>query len=440
MNGGSEAPTERRSSTVITIIALTVLGVAFGYFAWRGVLRATELAFDLKYGYATIQALLAGLNPYDPAHLEQVLIAGGGTTEFIIGELRNVYFPFTLPVFLPISVGTWPQAHAAAVVLNVVLVAGIILGLLRYLRWPLLTVRSILFAAAVLALAPIHTSMADGQTSIPAVAALVGALVLARREAVSGVLIGLSTAIKVQVGLPYIALALVRRRWRATVAAIALIVVLGAIAVIAMQLSGQPWLETWQDNLRWSSSPDGPNYAGPENPRRVSLVNLQYPLMQLGVSEPVADVVTFAVLGLAALAYLWSARRPGRGRDLLDMSMVGILALLLTYHRFYDAVLLVFPIAWAFAAWHAGHRAVAVLVLVCCADFLFPFQATLSVLEEGGSIPASLSGSLVWDAVLLAQHVWALVALTGVLLYAAARVDVLPGPEPDARGLVAPAT
>ena len=69
-------------------------------------------------------------------------------------------------------------------------------------------------------------------------------------------------------------------------------------------------------------------------------------------------------------------------------------------------------------------RAVAGLVLLCCADFMFPFQATLSVLEEGGSVPAWLTGTLVWDAILLAQHVWALVVLAGVLIVAGTRVDV----------------
>ena len=424
MTERSDTAGETRPNLVATLIAVTALAVAFAYFAWRGVLRAAELSFDLKYGYASIQAMVAGLNPYDPAHLEQALLAGGGTMEHVFGAFRNVYFPFTLPVFLPISVGTWPQAQVAALIINVALVAAIIVGLLRYLGWPLLTVRSLAFAAAVLALAPIHTSMADGQPSVFAVAALVGALVLSRRQVASGVLTGLASAIKVQIGLPFVALALVRKRWHAGVAAIAVIALLGLLAIIPLQLSGQPWFTTWQDNLRWQASSAGPNYAGPENPARVSLVNLQYPLRQLGVSDAIAELVTFAAVGLAAVVYLWSARRAGRARDLLDMSVVGVLTLLLTYHRFYDAVLLVFPIAWAFGAWHDGRRLIAGLVLLCCADFLVPFQATLSVMEEGGSVPTWLTGSPVWSAVLLAQHVWSLIALTGVLLFAAARVDV----------------
>ncbi len=421
MSEAPDATRQDRSRLVATVVAFAALAVAAAYFAWRGVLRATELSFDLKYGYASIQAMLAGLNPYDPAHLERVLLAGGGTTDHVVGALRNVYFPFTLPVFLPISVGSWPQALTAGLIINVVLVAAIILGLLRYLGWPLVTIRSFLFAAAVLALAPIHTSMADGQTSVAAVAALVGALVLSKRQGVSGLLTGLSSAIKVQVGLPFVVLALVRGRWRSAAWAAGAIALLGLVALIPLQLSGHPWFMTWQDNLRWASGPEGPNYAGPDNLGRVTLLNLQYPLRQLGASETVAGAITFAVVGIAGLAYLWIARRPGRDRDLLDMSVVGVLTLLLTYHRFYDAVLLVFPIAWAFAAWHGGRRVIAGLVLLCCADFLFPFQATLSVFEEEGRVPAWLTDSAVWDAVLLAQHVWSLVGLTGLLLVASAQ-------------------
>jgi hypothetical protein len=424
MADASEGARGARPGSVVVLFTVAALAIAFGYFVWRAVLRAMELSFDLKYGYASIRALLEGMNPYDPAHLEQVLLVGGGTTEHVVGALRNVYFPFTLPVFAPISMGSWPQALTGGLVLNVILVSAIIVGLLRYLDWPLLTLRSALYAAAVLALAPIHTSMADGQTSVAAVAALVGALVLMRRGAVSGALTGLASAIKVQVGLPFVALALVRGRWRSGAWAVAVIALLGVMALVPLTLSGQPWLTTWQDNLLWASGPEGPNYAGPENPGRISLVNLQYPLRQLGAGDTTADLITYLAVGLAALVYLRTTRRSDGSRDLLDMSVVGVLTLLITYHRFYDAVLLVFPITWAFSAWHDGRRATAALVLLCCADFLFPFQATLSVWAQAGAVPSWLTASPVWDAVLLAQHVWALVALTGVLLVAAVQVDL----------------
>ena len=167
---------------------------------------------------------------------------------------------------------------------------------------------------------------------------------------------------------------------------------------------------------------------GPLNEDRYSLVNLQYLLGSVGLSGLAADAITLVAVGVVALAIVMLVGRRELDRDLLVLSGVAVLTLLVTYHRYYDAVLLVLPIAWGIVM--LRRRPVAgIAVLVLCADFLFPFQTALHDVQQRNVLPGWMSANTIWDTILITQHVWALVLLVVVILWVAWDMAKAPGDE-----------
>ena len=60
-------------------------------------------------------------------------------------------------------------------------------------------------------------------------------------------------------------------------------------------------------------------------------------------------------------------------------------------------------------------------MLVLSADFMLPFQTALHDMQQSQLLPAWLTDGPIWETVLITQHVWALILMTLVLLFAAAR-------------------
>jgi hypothetical protein len=151
-----------------------------------------------------------------------------------------------------------------------------------------------------------------------------------------------------------------------------------------------------------------------------SQINLQYPLSTVIADGALVQLMTFGAVGMAALTLIWLRRGRDSRPDLLALAMVGVLGLLVTYHRHYDAVLIVLPTVWACSVigtprWPAG-----AVVLGLCANFILPFQTIAWQVEQSGILPAAITDSAFWRMVVLAQHVWALALMSIALLVAAA--------------------
>jgi hypothetical protein len=406
-------------------LALGGLLLAIAYFTWRGVLRGAQDSGDLAVGYSAGRAWILGHDPYDAVVQGNDLILAGGADvaqSGLLDRLQNVYFPATLPAFAPLAVASWPVAKLLFLALNVGGVVFIALGLGRLLGWRPSEPRALALTAFLLALAPVHTTMASGQTAIVATAALLAAVLLGRasHHAWSGVLYGLATILKIQIGLPFVAYLFWRRRWVAGITASAVVAGSSLLAVVRMEGAGVPWASSWLANLGTLSGPGGINDPSPLNPERYSMINLQVLLFNFVPVDDLVNLLSIGLVAAAALALVWLIR--GRDRqDLLALSVVAVLCLLVAYHRYYDAVLLAFPVAWALSVLAGGHRLEGVAVLLLSADFILPFQTALHDMQQNQRLPVWLTGGPLWETVLMSQHVWALVLMTVVLLFAAAR-------------------
>jgi len=401
-------------------MAVLALALAVGYLGWRGVSRGIVNSGDLTYGFAAVQAWLNGQNPYDADVLAAIVTADGGPiVPIAIGH--GVYFPTSLPLFLPIAFVSWSTAALFGLALNVGAALFVAFGLSRWLGWQATSTPALALAAYILALGPVHTTLASGQTGVVATAALVGAMLLeqSRRSVGAGLAYGLAVAVKVQIAAPFLGYLVWRRRWLTAVAAGAILAALTAVSVIRMEIAGIPWLETWTSNLAWLTGPEGNGDPGPGNPERFSLINLAYPLRTL-LSEQQASVAVMALVGLAAAATVWLTRDRRPGSELLALSLVSVLALLVTYHRYYDAAVLAIPVAWGFSRLQSPQRLYGLALLIVCSVFLLP-SSQVAANEVSASLPGWLTGSWFWHGVVLAHQVWAMVLMAVVLLLAAAR-------------------
>lgn len=406
---------------------IAILILVGGCFLWRGPIRAAANSGDLMVGYSAARAWLAGDDPYAPAVLRDHLERGGGgeeATEVRMNFMRNIYLPVTLPMFVPVAVLPWPAARISWAIANTAGLAVIVLGLLWLAGVPICSNRSIWLMVLAMAMTPVHTAIGLGQVSIASVMLLVLAFAAERagRSWWAGLLYGLATAIKVQIGLPFVAWALWRRQWAAGAGAAIVLAMLTGVALARMQVAQVDWAQSRRVNVEQTMSSGGYNDATRSSPGRYSLINLQYLIHDFTDNRGVANGLTLAVVGGLGLLMLWRVRECKPEHELLALATVAMLTLLVSYHRTYDAVLMLIPAAWALGELGAGSagRPGARLrwaVLACCASFMFPGQVLFQYLGEKGSVPGWVAQSTLWQATVMSQHVWAILICAGLLVW-----------------------
>lgn len=411
-----------QSGRVRRVAAALLLILALCYFGVRGVARGVVISRDLSIGYSAARALIAGKNPFDYDVMNQQLVEGRavGLQSYPGPELPNVYFPSTLPVFLPLAAFDWPTAKLLWLAANLACSMLVPLGCLRLLNWRGFETPSLLLSAFWFALAPLHTSVAVAQMGVAATAAIVWAMLLERndRPGRAGVLYGLAVCLKAQIGLPFLVYLLWKRRWRTASVAIALLGLSTLLAVARMESSGADWINALEANFRGLTFGGGAD-ATSTGTTRHHLVNLHYLVHTIVDDRLFVSLFVGGLLLAAALATV--ALIPGRrpARELLAMSLVSVICLLGVYHRAYDAVLLALPMTWAFHAFYSGARWHGAAALLLCADFILPSQAMAKQWQDDGKVPAWVVDSAVWQDVVLTQHVWA-ISLLGLVLLSAA--------------------
>jgi uncharacterized membrane protein len=119
-------------------------------------------------------------------------------------------------VLAPITILSWPLAHAVWLGFNLLAYAamGLSLALLIHLRWN--ETRTYIFCAFLLALAPFHTGMGAGSIAIVVVAMMAVVCLAAerRQDILAGTLLAIAVSLKPQIALPFLVYFVLCRRWR----------------------------------------------------------------------------------------------------------------------------------------------------------------------------------------------------------------------------------
>jgi hypothetical protein len=244
-----------------------------------------------------------------------------------------------------------------------------------------------------------------------------------------GLLLGLASALKPQLGAPVILYYLWRRPkiafWSMIVA-----VAITMAGILRLQLAGgSSWLMDYLQVLRLP-----PQDFTEANPNRDHLLNLQVGIYAVLDSRLIAAASAMALAGMLLIIYKLRFESEGSERDeLLNLSALSTLLILPVYHRFYDATILVLPLAWALGKLRgrSGNWARGVLLLILI--FLLPLGAPF-LLIEGLGLPSRVATRMA-EIVAVPFWSWVMLAICICLLTAMrARSPMMPGvASPESR-------
>lgn len=440
------------------LLAITLLGALV--FAWRGPVRAVVWGSgDFALIYAGARVWLQGGNPYDIECVSRVWDRDLAPAQANLWHVRQrgpvLLYPPAMSAFaaplalLPwrVAAGVWAAMNVVACVLAVWCAARLA-GLSGWRA-------AALWAAAVWFMA-FGTNVGYGQTGALAAGGLAAGMLLRHRghHALGGALLGIVTVLKPQAGLLFVVYEAGRLRWRAVLAAIVAgsgLMALGASRLVA---AGVPWLASWREQIqRFTVEGD----ASPllTNIVRQQMVNLHVPLHVLTDDRTLVHAVVFGTLAVLSGAYFLADLRRGRQQgdqpgELLSLSMTAVVTLLIVYHRTYDMVLLIFPLALA-VSWltetgsgdgtdvrFLPRRRQASVMLALLAPLIVSPAPLLSLvhLKMLRQEPApALVEHWAWNVLVMAHQTWLLLALGVWLVWVRAAV----GPGSD-RGRVSVAS
>ncbi len=413
LNGAS------RAGKVRVVVCALLLCAACAEFVARGVLRAPGNSGDFAVFYTGARAWTHGTNPYDVENLKRVARQAGDVPE---NSLHNsAYPPATFVILAPVSLLPWEAAKVVWAGINTVAILMLAYGVVRLADLRLTSPLGMLLAAGVLALAPIHTGVHVGQLTPVLAACIVLAYLLddKRRVWLGGVLLAIATVLKPQVGMVFIGFEFIRSRFRVALLATLFTALIFVVAIGWLAVNHVDWWSSWYDNYH-AFMHGGAGDPRPINPTRHQLLNLHYPLRSFLPPGPAIEVITLSFVGTLGVVGLIALRKlRGRRAELLGLSLFGVLSLLAVYQRYYSAILLVFPLAWAIVELRSRRRrALPIISLGLTAVFFVPTAMALNVAAGKGYIPAGVADSWWWQGIIMPHQVYALAAMATVLVIA----------------------
>jgi len=416
------SPSSQANRRMTVIAALVVLSA--GWFMWRAVLNSSPGRLDFVLVYSASRAWVTGANPYDLQDIARVWTEAGGPESR--GPMTRVfphliYPPTTLLMLAPFGALPWKLAEPAWVIANVLFLGATIWAIASLAGFRRGQLRLLLFIAVSLCFMPVHTAFRHGQTPLYPLALITIGLALSRGagQIGSGLLHSAATLIKPQMGLPFIALEFVRWRLRAVLWALAGLVIISAVSVLPFMLKGIDWWSSWQLNLQAVTAPGNQLDPTPANEWRYQMINLHVPLHGFIADRTVVNALVMAVVGvLGAVFFFWPplSWKSVRPPLLMSASIVAVLSLLFVYHRYYDAVLLLLPLAWALGrvADRRNDRP-GWLMLALIVPFMVNSATAIYWLDDTGRLPTWLMESTFWRIAVIPHQGWAIL-LMGVLL------------------------
>jgi hypothetical protein len=385
--------------------------------------------FDFSNVYSASRAWLAGQNPYDidavhrawdQSHPGRFL----GKHEAVgLRDWAAVHPPSTLILLSPLAMLNAVPAHLIWMtsVLGLMVASFFALFSLSGIAWP--SGRMLLVACA-LASAPIQCAIESGQPALPSAAMVILAVwaFSKDRQFLAGVLLGLATCVKLQMGLPFVAYYLFIRQWRIASVASLVFAVATLAAITRMETMGYSnWWLDWHKNIALTLEPGQVNDPRPGGPWRNDMVNLQT-LIDVVLHAQVAIDFCVLFVFIPLLTGFLARVRPTKaaGQDLLALSLVSLLSMLPLYHRLYDGCLLMMLLAWALGRVETRQRGSAIVVLLLLGEFLVPIDLVPFVLRRT-HVFDSLISTHWWQGLVVPHHAWGVLAISLGALYAFVR-------------------
>ena len=301
----------------------------------------------------------------------------------------------------------------------VVSVAAVVLApfaLLSICGYGASDLRARLFLATVFALAPLHTGLGTANPAMLAVSLTAGTVWAERRgwKKTAGLLLAVAVCLKPTVAGGLLFYYVVRRRWKVAGIGFTASALTGLLGIARLVMAGVPWLASYQENTRRMFSSGSMDDFARTDAIRFNMINAQVVFYSLVKNASLADWLA-RLLGAALLGYwLWACWRR-RSSEVLEISAISVLSLICVYHRFYDAALLIWPLAWGLLL--ARKRSIQIAILAMITPFFVPGPALLGKLALAGRFTTTITDSWWWNTIVLPHEVWDVLLIAILLLY-----------------------
>ena len=425
-----------RNPWIKTLVIFLLLAAAGG-FLLRGPIRFVHRQMtwnDFLSPYIQADAWVRGKDPYCAGNIVLLWPPEDPRPDFVAREaadgslpakrgIPSLYPVTSLALLAPLTFLKWTVAETLWIAINTILLllALVFLIAISGVSWRSLRVQ--FFLAAALALAPLHTGLATGNPAVLAIALTAGAVWADRRHKVivSGILLALAVCLKPTIALAFVLYLVVCRHWRVVAVASAVTALIAAVAAGWLRHERIAWLASYFDNNRKILASGGLADFTSADPLRFNLVNTQVLFYSLFGSVSLAQWLSFFLA--AALLAVWlslslrhrsSSEEPNRQDGFLEISSLFVLSLLPVYHRFYDAGLLLWPLAWTLLMADRGRRQLWTMLAI--APFFAPGAAFLDRWTEQGRIPQRIAHRGWWNMIVMPHEIWSLIALSILLL------------------------
>ena len=429
-NGG--APESLGRVAILWTIAVVVFMSGWGVFLYRGFVPGALIeGADFRIIYSSARAWVYGVNPYEADRLDQIWLAARGPSNerpTVRGSQDLLYPPSSFPLMAPFVVLDWPVARSLWAQANFVALAVSIWSLVYLLRLRWLSPVTWILVGAAIAFAPFHTGVKVGQTAMFVTASVIAghALRLSGRPILGGVLIGIGAVLKPQVGLVFVAYEIFRWRWRVAGPALAALLLIAGLGIGRLWLSGVDWLPALQQNVANFTIGRGDGNPLSDNEHRFQMIDLRPVIHHFTDNRTLGALGAWGVAGLLGLAtfLVWLRREEDR-RELIALSIGGAASLLIVYHRFYDASMLLIPLGWAI--WALGtpegrrYGLARWAVLVGVLPYFVPGAAFLYQMMVRGHIRQGVWDNAMFQVFVLHHQSWALVWLVAAMIWALSR-------------------
>jgi hypothetical protein len=388
-----------RRTSLFLILLSAAISVLWGFAVERSV-PGGALGFQGVY-YGT-RCLMQHCDPYQESELQSLYRAEGGerpgnTIQRLKAVTLYVNLPTTFIIIAPLALLSWGPAHLLWIVF---IIGGFTLA--AVLMWSQAESQSpgvALFLTCIL-LANSEVVFATGNTAGIVVSLCVIAVwcFLTERFALAGILcLAVSLAIKPHdAGLVwlYFVLAGGVNRKRA-LQSLAITVVLGLAAVLWVSQAAPHWLPEMRSNLAAISAHGGINEPGPTSVGASSpdmVIDLQTVISVFRDDPRFYNPVSYLVCG--ALLAVWAVKtlrsRFSPARAWLALGAVAPLTMLVTYHRSYDAKLLLLTIPACALLWAEGGLIGWLSLVLNSAGIVFTGDIPLAILARlTGNLNAS---------------------------------------------------
>jgi len=397
-------------------VAMAMLGVISLLMVFDFVVRGVALAFepartDFSEVYVGAWLWRHGENFYDSA-------LATATQQRLIGDSTvsaTLYPPTTFALFSPFSHLSWGWANFSWLMIGLAGIGATIFFLWKLADFQELDLKAAAFVTFILSFSPLHQAFHLGNMALLAVPLALGGIWLAEtaRNWPAGVVLGLVTCLKPQIGVWVLLYYLLRGRWRLIAAASLTGACAAGLLLLHPIAVGEAVANYKANQWYWFAPGHLAGFTPGGFPYHVNM--FQVILYQLVHSVAAANWmarVLFVAGVVIWLAILWRAkfRVPAA---LAIASIVG-LSFVSMYHSVSDVTVLTLALCWAIPgraeAWTRTRVAVCAILLL----MMLPGHSVL--MRFSPHLPVGVTGSWWWELFVARYFVWLLFGLNVALL------------------------